>query len=272
MSRTGTAAITAIALAVLAACAGTAAHPTAGRRSAGTANGALPTQAAGPAGAATPTARPVVVLDPGHNGGNATHPAQVTHQVPAGYGRRKDCNTVGATTPDGYPEHAFTFDVARRVRALLTGHGVDVRMTRPNDTGVGPCVNERANVGNRARAAAVVSIHGDGSLAGHGFHVIEADRPPVGPSVAAASHRLAEAVHDRYLTGSGFVPATYVGRNGYNRRADLAGLNLSTRPTILIECGNMRDPNDARRMESPAGRQRIATAIAAGIEDYLRRK
>ena len=230
-----------------------------------------------PTAAATPTAqptrsgtRPVVVLDPGHNGGNATHPDQLVRQVPAGFGRFKDCNTVGTETTDGYPEHAFTLDVAMRVRELLTDQGFDVRLTRPNDTGVGPCVNERAATGNRAHAAAVVSIHGDGSLVGHGFHVIEADQPPAGAQTAAASHRLAEAVHQAYLTGSGLVPATYIGRDGYDLRSDLAGLNLSTRPTIMIECGNMRDPGDARLMRSPTGRQRIATAIAEGIENYLR--
>jgi len=270
------------AFASLAACTSVPGHPRAGGQS----DAGRTTPQAGPNGAATtgvptptrssvphPTrsaTRPVVVLDPGHNGGNATHHEQLTRQVPAGFGQYKDCNTVGTETSDGYPEHTFNLDVATRVRSLLTTHGVDVRMTRPNDTGVGPCVNDRAAIGNRAHAAAVVSIHADGSYTGHGFHVIEAARPPAGAQTAAASHRLAEAVHEVYLARSGFVPATYIGQDGYDLRTDLAGLNLSTRPTIMIECGNMRDPADARLMRSPDGRQRIATAIAEGIEHYLR--
>src|SRR5579875_2526342 len=130
----------------------------------------------------TPTARPttpsptqrvpagrVVVLDPGHNGGNASHPEIINQLVPAGNGLTKPCNTTGTATNAGYPEHAFTWAVALRVRQLLEQQHITVIMTRPNDAGVGPCVNKRAAIGNAADAAAVVSIHGDGAAAGHGF-------------------------------------------------------------------------------------------------------
>jgi N-acetylmuramoyl-L-alanine amidase len=99
--------------------------------------------------------------------------------------------------------------------------------------------------------------------------VIEAAGPPAGASVAAASDRLARSVHDRFLAESGFGTANYIGAGGYARRDDLAGLNLSMRPTIFIECGNMRDAGDAARMETPAGRQRAAQAIADGILLFL---
>src|SRR5262249_53872830 len=86
----------------------------------------------------------VVVLDPGHNGGNASHPEIINRQVPAGFGQTKACNTTGTATDAGYSEHAFNWAVASLVRQLLTQHGVTVVMTRNNDTGVGPCVNVRA--------------------------------------------------------------------------------------------------------------------------------
>ena len=45
-------------------------------------------------------------------------------------------------------------------------------MTRSTDTGVGPCVNTRAAIGNAAGADAAVSIHGDGGpVSGRGFDV-----------------------------------------------------------------------------------------------------
>jgi len=211
----------------------------------------------------------VVVLDPGHNGGNASHPEIINQLVPAGFGQYKPCNTTGTASLDGYPEHAYNFDVALRARAILAARGVTVLLTRGSDTGVGPCVNDRAAFGNTRRAAAVVAIHADGHDGGHGFHVIEAAQPPAGVAVAAASHRLAVAVHDRFRAESGFGPSTYIGWNGYDLRGDLAGLNLSLRPTVFIECGNMRDAADAARMESAAGRQRAALAIADGILAYL---
>src|SRR4051794_9993419 len=47
-----------------------------------------------PAPGPAPKARPVVVLDPGHNGGNAGHPAAINTLVRAG-GFEKPCNTTG---------------------------------------------------------------------------------------------------------------------------------------------------------------------------------
>ena len=216
---------------------------------------------------ASPGDRPVVVLDPGHNGGNASALSTVTRLVDAGFGQRKPCNTVGASTVGGYAEHEFTWDVALRTRRLLAARGLRVLLTRPDDRGVGPCVDARAHIGNAAGADAVVSIHADGVVPdGHGFHVIEAAVPPAGAAVAAASHRLATAVRTSFRDSSGFGYATYVGGgDGLDRRADLAGLNLSTRPAIFLECGNMRNPDDAARMVSRDGRQRIAAALAGGI-------
>lgn len=214
---------------------------------------------------------PTVVLDPGHNGGNAAHPEIINRQVPAGNGRTKPCNTTGTATDAGYPEHAFNWDVAQRVAAILRRQHVRIVLTRGNDTGVGPCVDRRAEIGNRARAAAVVSIHGDGASVGHGFQVIQATGDTAGARIAAASRRLAVDVHDRLRVGTGLTTADYIGHNGYSQRSDLAGLNLSVRPSILIECGNMRNPGDAALMTSTTGRQRIAVAIAAGITGFLGR-
>ena len=211
----------------------------------------------------------VVVLDPGHNGGNASHPAEINALVPAGRGQEKACNTTGTATNAGYSEHAFNWDVANRVEADLKAKGVTVVMTRSSDTGVGPCVNERAAIGNNANAAAVVSIHADGSdtAGSHGFHV-EYSNPPLNGEQGPPSIQLATVLRDN-VHSAGFALANYIGRNGLFGRPDLGGLNLSDRPTALIECGNMRDSGDAATLSSTTGRQHIADAIAAGIEAYL---
>ncbi|WP_307793250.1 N-acetylmuramoyl-L-alanine amidase [Amycolatopsis sp. MtRt-6] len=211
----------------------------------------------------------VVVLDPGHNGGNGAHPAEINRQVPAGRGKTKPCNTTGTATNDGYPEHAFTFDVAQRVGKALADKGIRVVYTRQDDTGVGPCVDRRAAIGNEANADAVVSIHADGSEAAgaSGFHVAYS-APPLNAAQGAPSTRLAQTLRDTMRT-SGFGTANYIGANGLSPRADLAGLNLSTRPAALVECGNMRNATEAARMTSAAGRGQYASAIAAAIEAYL---
>ncbi|MFJ7211572.1 N-acetylmuramoyl-L-alanine amidase [Amycolatopsis sp. NPDC098790] len=211
----------------------------------------------------------VVVLDPGHNGGNGSHPAEINRQVPAGRGQTKPCNTTGTATNAGYPEHAFTWDVAQRVGKALAGKGIRVVYTRQNDTGVGPCVDRRAAIGNEAAADAVVSIHADGSTAAgaNGFHVAYS-APPLNAAQGEPSTRLAQVVRDTLRT-SGFSTSNYIGGNGLSARSDLGGLNLSTRPAVLVECGNMRNAAEAARMTSEEGRQQYASTLAAAIEAYL---
>ena len=53
-------------------------------------------------------------------------------------------------------------------------------------------------------------------------------------------------------------------------RDDLAGLNLSTRPAILVELGNMRNNSDAALQVDPGFRQQLAEALARGLEAFLR--
>ncbi len=212
---------------------------------------------------------PVVVLDPGHNGANAANPGEINRQVPAGRGRMKACNTTGTATNAGYPEHAFTWDVAVRVRDQLTAQGVRVVLTRPDDNGVGPCVDRRAAIGNEAGAAAVVSIHADGSTdaSAHGFHIAYS-APPLNEAQGEPSMRLATTMRDT-MVAKGFATSTYIGSAGLSPRDDLGGLNLSERPAVLVECGNMRNAAEAAEFSSPAGRASYAAAIAAGILAYL---
>ncbi len=213
----------------------------------------------------------VVVIDPGHNGANAKHPEIINKQVPAGFGQFKACNTTGTATNAGYPEHEFTWNVAVALRELLQDKGITVVMTRDSDTGVGPCVNDRAGIGNKAHAAAVISIHGDGEAAGvRGFYVMTAARAPAGPDITAGTEKLARDVRNG-MAGAGFPISNTLGSDGLWQRSDLAGLNLSLRPTIMIECGNMRNASEAATMSSAAGQQRYAEGIAAGVEAFLGR-
>jgi N-acetylmuramoyl-L-alanine amidase len=230
-----------------------------------------PVPTTSPAAARTgppPARRPVVVIDPGHNGGNIDHLGEVARLVDAGNGVRKPCNEIGARTATGYAEHAFTWDVAVRLRSLLATRGLDVRLTRSSDRGVGPCVDVRGRFGDVVKADAVVSVHADGGPpGGTGFHVIEAARPA---GDKAASTALALAVRKAMLAGSGLRYATYVGGGGgLDTRDDLAGLTLSSRPTVMVEAGNMTNRADAALQDSAAGRQRVAAALATGILAFL---
>ena len=228
--------------------------------------------AAPPVETTTSTPPPVViVLNPGHNGGNGGRPAEIARQVPAGAGRTKECDTTGTQTNAGYPEHAFTWDVSLRIRDVLAAKGVTVVMTRENDTGVGPCVDERAAIANRSDAAAVVSVHADGSetAGANGFHVAY-PLPALNDAQGEPSLRLASLLRDG-LSKAGFSPANYIGQNGLDGRSDLAGLNLSEKPSVFVECGNMRDAAEAGVLGSEDGKQRYAVAIATALLTYIGR-
>lgn len=216
----------------------------------------------------SPASPHVVVIDPGHNGGNAAAPEEINRPVPDGNGATKPCNTVGTQTNSGYAEHSFNWAVAVTIRDLLVAQGVEVVLTRPDDAGVGPCVDERAALADEVGAVAFVSIHADGSAPGNrGFHVITSTLEPAGADIAAASEALAGAVRDSMSTV--LPPSNYVGVAGLDARDDLAGLNLNLRPAIYLECGNLRDAMDAAFLSDPAGQAAIAAAVASAVRTFL---
>lgn len=188
---------------------------------------------------------------------------------------RKECDTTGTSTNAGYTEARFTLDVAHRMRAILEKQGATVKLTQDGDRSFGPCVDERARIGNAAHADAVVSIHADGSAAGNrGFHVIlpasvhagAADTRPI----VASSRDLGERIAGLFVRETGSAPSNYVGDGtGLVVRKDLGGLNLSTVPKVFIECGNMRDSKDAALLTSGAWREKAARGISEGIVGFL---
>lgn len=222
-----------------------------------------------------PLAGKVVVLDPGHNVRNRDHPAEINRLVDAG-ALRKECDTTGTATNDGYSEAAFTMDVAHRVRTLLREQGATVKLTHDGDRSWGPCVNERAQIGNDAHADAALSIHADGSTApgNRGFHVILPAQVRTGTAdttaITAPSRRLGSEVKRHFADVTSLPPSNYLGGGtGLTVRQDLGGLNLSTVPKVFIECGNMRNAADAAVLGSTEGRQLVAKGIAEGISAYL---
>jgi N-acetylmuramoyl-L-alanine amidase len=212
----------------------------------------------------------VIAIDPGHNDGNFAHPDEINKQVPMGTGT-KACDTTGTQTNSGYHEAAFTFDVANRLAALLRAAGANVVMTRTDDNSVGPCVNVRAQIGNDAHAAAAISIHADGAPStGHGFHVMEPMKVGApSDAIISQSNQLALAIRDNYRARTGIPASNYIGKDGINPRSDMGGLNLSTVPKVLLECGNMRNAGDAAMETDPTDRQKMAEGIAAGLAAYL---
>lgn len=208
----------------------------------------------------------IVFLDPGHSG--AADPAVLSRQVPNGRGGTKNCQTSGTASNSGYPEHSLAWDTTLRIRQALSSAGVRTAMSRGDDNGPAPCIDARAAAANALHPNAIVSIHADGGPAtGRGFHV-NYSAPPLNPAQEGPAVRLAQVVGGQ-LQAAGIPPANYIGTGGLKGRADLAGLNLAEYPSVLVELGNMKNATDAALMESPAGRQRYADAVARGIAGFL---
>jgi len=115
---------------------------------------------------------------------------------------------------------------------------------------------------------AIVSIHADGGPpSGRGFHV-NYSAPPLNQVQAGPSVQFARIMRDQ-MQAAGIPPATYIGQDGLYGRSDLAGLNLAQYPSILVECGNMKNPVDSALMESTDGRQKYADALTRGVAGFL---
>ena len=228
-------------------------------------------RAATRATALRPLAGLTINVDPGHNPGNAAHAREINRLVTAGP-IHKACDTTGAATNAGWPEAAFTGDLATRVARRLRALGAAVTFTRANGSPAwGPCITGRAAIGNRADVA--ISLHADGNLGrgARGFHVIRPGfvRGYTG-DIALRSSALATRLRDQLLTLKVIPPSNYIGHAGIDARTDLGGLTLSDVPKVFLEAGNMRDARDARVLTSPRERERIAAAVAAAIVAWHR--
>lgn len=211
----------------------------------------------------------IVGIDPGHNGLNHTDPAFLSHIIWNGRAN-EGCDTTGTQTASGYTEAQFNFNVAEYLRADLRRDGARVVMTRQNNHGLGPCVDKRSRIIDAAHANVAIDIHADGGpTRGRGFTVLEPIADGPNNSVISSSVRFGSYVHQAFLADTPFGISNYYGHNGYIFRDDLAGLNLTTVPKVLIECGNMPNPADAALLTSPRVQRKIARAIEAAIIRFL---
>jgi len=254
-------------------------RPSPTRSSAARSAGPRPTHTAGSSGGGPLAAPPVVPgeplsgrvigIDPGHNGANYTDPSFLNQWIWNGRAM-EHCDTTGTATNAGYSEALFTFNVSQYLRADLRSQGATVVMTRSSNSGVGPCVNTRAAIINAAHAAVAVDIHADGGPpGGRGFAILEPVADGPNDAVIGSSATFGSVLRSDFLTYTGMPVSSYDGVGGVQPRSDLAGLNLTTVPKVLIECGNMRNATDAALLTSSVFQRRAAAAIDAAIVAFI---
>lgn len=175
----------------------------------------------------------VVVIDPGHGG--------------------KD---PGAIARSGLQEKIVNLSVGRSVASLLRRRGVQVKMTREDDRFIE--LDDRADIANRLRADLYVSIHSDSASnrSACGFTIY------VARSASGNSLKLAKTV-ERRMGKCGALART-------TRRADYRVLVRTACPAVLVELGFLSNQGESTKLADPNYRQRLASAIAEGIVDYLK--
>jgi N-acetylmuramoyl-L-alanine amidase len=254
----------------LSAC-GASAPPSTSSSSTTSTSTIRPTTSTTDAAGSHPLAGVVVGLDPGHNGDNWRDPTFIDHLVWNGTST-ETCDTTGTATDDGYTEAQFNWNVATDARDELEALGARVVLTRQSNTGVGPCVTTRALLLDRAHVDVAFDLHADGGPpTGRGFAILVPVRDGTNDQVVASSLRLADDLRTSFHDTTKMPFSTYDGVAGIQPRSDLAGLNLTTVPKVLIECGNMRNATDAALLVSPEFQRLAARAIVEAVGTFLGR-
>ena len=205
--------------------------------------------------AAPPT--PLICIDPGHG----TIPAigRQTEPIGPGSSQMKIKDGGGATG-----EAPVALAIALKTRALLKGDGYRVAMTRTGRTYAGGNI-ERARFCNVRHAALMIRIHADGST-DRSLHGVKTLVPALHrgwtDDIYASSVRAARKVQ------AAVVRQTRALDLGLVQRSDLTGFNWANVPAILVECGFMTNPAEARLLRSNAYQLRIARGLTAGAEAF----
>jgi len=205
--------------------------------------------------AAPPT--PLICIDPGHG----TIPAigRQTEPIGPGSSQMKIKDGGGATG-----EAPVALAIALKTRALLKGDGYRVAMTRTGRTYAGGNI-ERARFCNVRHAALMIRIHADGST-DRSLHGVK--------TLVPALHRgwtddiYASSVRAARMVQAAVVRQTRALDLGLVQRSDLTGFNWANVPAILVECGFMTNPAEARLLRSNAYQLRIARGLTAGAEAF----
>jgi N-acetylmuramoyl-L-alanine amidase len=209
--------------------------------------------------------RGLIFLDPGHQRrGNS-------QQEPVSPGSRETkARVTGGTTGvvTGKPEYVLNLEIALLVKQALIQKGFEVQMTR-EDHDVDISNVERAEMANTANAQLAVRIHADGNVSrkAKGFSVLYPDAGvKATQDIQPASRQAAESILEALKAG------TDTASRGMVARSDLSGFNWSKVPVVLIELGFMTNPTEDEWMSDPDYQQQMATAIAEGIDTYMRNK
>jgi N-acetylmuramoyl-L-alanine amidase len=180
------------------------------------------------------TGRPLVMIDPGHGGPD-----------------------VGATR-NGIYEKDITLAMSKQLGRILQKMGYAVAYTRTEDIDLD--LEPRVQSAENYRASVFVSVHVN-SLDANASQVsgIETYHAPG----ASLGKNLAELVHEQILASTG-------ANDRGVRSARFYVIRNTSMPAILVETGYITNPSEAARLVNPSYQERMAEAIARGVDQFLK--
>lgn len=206
-------------------------------------------------------AGPVVCIDPGHQ----AHGNSDREPLGPGSPDTKAKVTGGATgVTTGVPEHELNLVISLKVAERLERYGISVVMTRT--TGNVDISNAaRAQVANDARADLFLRIHADSSTnAGtSGISTLYPGGNEWTSSITEESLRAAALIQRELLSSTGATDRSL------HERADIAGFNWATMPSVLVETGFLSNPAEDKLLADEAYQDKIADGITRGVLAYL---
>ncbi len=168
-------------------------------------------------------------------------------------------------------EDFINLDIALKLRNILETAGFEVRMTREEDKCVQASPGNiadlvaRREMANKSNADAFVSIHQntvtDPDV--HGTQVWCNSR------WNEYSDELSACLLDAVTEATGFRRIK-VYNESYKPEDDGLAIPKANKPTALIECGFMTNPDELEKLLDDAYQQRIAEGIAMGLVEFFK--
>ncbi|HVJ06091.1 MAG TPA: N-acetylmuramoyl-L-alanine amidase [Candidatus Saccharimonadales bacterium] len=213
--------------------------------------------------------------------------------IDAGHGGH-DTGTIG---PNGLLEKTLVLDVALRLGKLLKGKmGADVIYTRDDDTFIP--LETRTAIANQQQADLFISVHAnssqDPSARGVETYYLNFNPSPDALEVAARENAVSEkSVHElgdlvkkialkekvdesrefatdvQFSLYQGLAGKEKTLRNRGVKKAPFIVLIGANMPSILAEISFVSNPGDARKLQTPEYRQKIAESLYKGVARYI---
>lgn len=168
---------------------------------------------------------------------------------------------AGKSGVNGEKEKDINLDIAKKIKRLLSDRGISVRMTREDD--------ERLADSQKADLQARTDVMNSGALLAVSIHQNSYGDPGVSGaqvfyySGSAEGRKAAGAIQAEL---NALVPD----HQKEIRENDTYYILKNTEiPTVIVECGFLSNPGEARKLSDDSYQERIAEAVTGGILQYI---